>query len=216
MGAANNRNRGVGFAARGGYGVAMRNMIFALAASTMLMAAQARAWDAIEKVETYAVTGQTALDLYRSIGERGPKAGVTRAIAVTTFKLTWTRDYQVREGACVLASAKPKLLITTTLPKPSGKLPSALAARWRIFVDGITRHEAVHGDMIEELVRAIEAQTIGLTVADDPACKKIRAEMTRRLSALSLAQRAGSRDFDRVEMSEGGAVHRLITAFLED
>jgi len=196
----------------------MRNILVVLILVTggACYSGAAGAWEAIKRIETYPVSGQTALELYRSIGERGPKAGVTRAIAVTTFKLTWTRDYQVRDGACVLASAKPKLIITTTLPKPSGKLQGSLGARWKVFLDGIVRHESVHANMITDLVKAIEADTIGLSVADDPNCKKIRAEMAGRLSALSQAQRAKSRDFDRIEMSDGGTVYRLIIAFVND
>jgi predicted secreted Zn-dependent protease len=34
--------------------------------------------------------------------------------------------------------------------------------------------------------------------------------MTKRLGALSNAQRQQSRDFDRAELSDGGQVHQLI------
>ena len=71
-------------------------------------------------------------------------------------------------------------------------------------------HEKIHGDIIKDMVRQIEASTVGLTVADDPRCSKIRAEMKKRLSALSLAQRQRSKEFDRTEMSDGGNIHQLI------
>ncbi len=71
-------------------------------------------------------------------------------------------------------------------------------------------HERVHGDYIVEMVKQIEAATVGLTVPADPKCRKIREEMTKRLGALSQEQRQRSRDFDRVEMSPGGNVHTLI------
>ena len=38
--------------------------------------------------------------------------------------------------------------------------------------------------------------------------------MTKRLSALSQAQRKKSADFDRVEMSDGGNIHQLILALI--
>ena len=167
-------------------------------------------WEAVETVQTYSIAGSSGAELYASIGERGPKLGIARAVAVTNFKLTWTRDYQPQGDACVLVSARPKLTITYTLPKPSGKLSAGVRQNWETFIAGVSSHEKVHGDIIEEMVRAIEAATVGLTVAGDPGCKKIRAEMTKLLSALSLAQRQRSRDFDRIELSDGGAVHRLI------
>ena len=74
-------------------------------------------------MKTYAVSGTSGPELYASIGERGPAASIGRAIAHTNFKLTWTRDYQTRGSDCVLATARPKLTITYTLPKASQKLP---------------------------------------------------------------------------------------------
>lgn len=164
----------------------------------------------IERTETYAISGQSGPELYASIGERGPKAGISRAIAFTNFKLTWTRDYRPGGGGCTLVSARPKLVITYTIPKPVGKLPAGLRKRWETFIDGVRRHEKVHGDMIREMVSTIEATTVGLSVADDPKCQKIRKEIVKPLTAASMAQRQKSRDFDRAELGSGGNVHRLI------
>lgn len=188
---------------------------FATAILLSLAVLPARAeWRAVEKVETYAISGRSGSELYASIGERGPKLGITRAIAHTTFKLTWSRKYEPRGNACVLAQAKPKLIIIYTLPKPSGELPAAVRRSWETFIGGVAAHERVHGEFIEVMVREIEAQSVGLTVEGDPGCKKIRTELTGRLAALSQAQRQKSRDFDRVEMSSGGNIHGLILALL--
>lgn len=163
----------------------------------------------------YAISGKTGPDLYASIGERGPKAGIGRAIAFTNFKLTWQRDYQPQpDGACTLVSARPKLIISYNLPKPSEKLPEPVATNWKVFIDGVRKHEFVHGEMIVAMVKEIEAFTVGLSVPDDPNCKKIRTRITERLTEISQAQRQKSRDFDRVEMSDGGAVHQLILTFV--
>ena len=172
-------------------------------------------WKAVERIETYAIAGKTGLALYESIGERGPLIrGKVRTVAYTDFKLTWTRDYQARDGVCTLASATPKLIITYRLPKPSAKLPADTARRWATFISGLEEHEKVHGDFIKEMVAGIEAQTVGLSVENDPHCRTIRTEMTKRLSALSQAQRKKSADFDRVEMSDGGNIHQLILALI--
>ncbi|MDK1385379.1 DUF922 domain-containing Zn-dependent protease [Sinorhizobium sp. 8-89] len=167
-------------------------------------------WQAVEKVRTYTISGDTGAELYASIGERGPKVGLVRAIAHTDFKLTWTRKYEPQGNACVLSSARPKLTITYMLPEPASTLPSGERESWETFIAGVHKHERVHGDFIKDMVRQIESVSIGLTVPDDPACRKIRTELTKRLGELSLAQRQRSRDFDRVEMSDGGNVHQLI------
>ncbi|TPK89062.1 DUF922 domain-containing protein [Mesorhizobium sp. B2-4-12] len=177
-------------------------------------AAAAAGWKPVETVETYAISGQSGLELYRSIGENGPNVGIAHAIAHTNFKLTWTRDYQARGAVCVLVSAKPKLIITYTLPSPTAPLPSAVQKNWEVFLAGVSAHEKVHGASIVDMVRKIEAATVGLTVPNDPQCSKIRTEMTMRLSELSQAQRQSSRDFDRVELGQGGNLQKLILALV--
>lgn len=174
--------------------------------------AAARAdWQAAEIVRTYAIAGQSGAALYESIGARGPKvSGERRAIAHTSFTLTWTRKYQVRARSCILAAAVPKLTITYTLPKPAGALGVAARVSWERFIRGVTAHEKAHGEMIRDLTRAIEAATVGLTVPDDPDCRKIKTVMTERLSAIAAAHRRRNSDFDRAELSPGGKVHQLI------
>jgi predicted secreted Zn-dependent protease len=181
--------------------------------ATFLATATARAeGQIIEREEAYAVAGKTGIALYTSIGERGPViGGKARTIAHTNFRLTWSRDYRPREGgACTLASARPKLIITYTLPKPAEKLPAATQKRWDAFIDGIRLHEKAHGDFIKEMVARIEKSTIGVSVPDDPKCQKIRKEIQKPLSEASLEQRRRSRDFDRDEMGKGGNIQRLI------
>ena len=168
-------------------------------------------WKPVEKVEPYSISGTNGPELYASIGERGPKAGSGRAIAFTNFKLTWSRDYQPQpDGACTLVSARPKLIISYHLPKSSEKLPEPIATNWKVFIDGVRRHESVHGEMIVAMVSEIEAFSVGLSAPDDPNCKKVRARLQERLAQISQQQRQKSRDFDKVELSDGGAVHQLI------
>lgn len=175
------------------------------------LARPALAWEAVEQVSTYPVSGQSGAELYGSIGANGPVIGDgRRTIAHTTFKLTWRRDYQERGGGCVLASAKPKLIITYTLPKPRGPVPSPVATSWKRFADGLAAHERVHGQYIIEMVRAIEAVSTGLSADNDPGCKKVRAILQGHLKRLSDEQRGRGREFDRIEMGAGGAVQKLV------
>ncbi|WP_246682240.1 DUF922 domain-containing protein [Mesorhizobium sp. B3-2-1] len=172
-------------------------------------------WKPVEKVETYAISGQSGLELYRSIGQNGPNVGIARAIAFTNFKLTWgVRDYKPRGKGCVLTAAKPKLIITYTLPSPSAPLPPAVQKSWEVFIAGVSAHERVHGASMIQMVHDIEAATDGLTVADDPKCSKTRAEVVRRLDAISKARVQASRDFDRVELGQGGNLQKLILALV--
>lgn len=188
--------------------------ILFLAGTLLAGHAAAQDWQAVERVENYTVEGASGIDLYRSVGARGPKLGVARAIAHTSFKLTWTRKYERRGNACVIAVNRPKLIVTYTLPKAKG-LSGALKSRWETFAAGVTAHEKVHGDFIKDMVREIEAMSVGLTEENDPDCRKIRQTLQTRLGELSQAQRARSRDFDRVELSDGGNVHKLVLALVD-
>ena len=173
-------------------------------------------WKPVERVEHYRVSGRSGLELYRSIGENGPVIGVGRAIAYTDFKLLWSRDYRPQsDGSCKLVTARPSLTITYRLPKAPENLPEATRRAWKTFLDGIAAHEKVHGDIIVDMVRQIEAVSVGLSAPADPGCKKVRAALQSRLGPLSQAQRRKSRDFDRDEMRNGGNVHQLIRALVE-
>jgi predicted secreted Zn-dependent protease len=186
----------------------------ALTALLMPLAAPALAWTPSERIEHYRISGATPAALYASIGERGPHSGKGRAIALTTFRLTWKRDYRRRGEDCVLAEAIPNLAIIYHVPVPGQALSGATRAGWDRFAAGIERHERVHGDHIKAMVQKIEAATVGFTMAGDPDCKKIREAIKLPLKALSDEQREASRNFDRQEMSAGGAVHQLILDFL--
>lgn len=177
--------------------------------------APAEPWEPVEQIKRYAVVGATGIELYRSIGERGPAAGVGQAVAVTSFKLTWTRDYRPQpDGSCVLAVAKPKLIITYTLPAAPKNLSPAVAESWKRFITGVEKHERVHGEQIIDMVRGIEAFSRGLTAEADPKCQKVREKLQARLKTFSDERVRQSREFDKVELTEGGAVHQLILALV--
>lgn len=179
---------------------------------TALVAITPAAAKTIEQEKPYAITGTTGAELYASIGQNGPEVGRNggRVIAHTFFKLTWRRNYVPENGACTLKSATPTLIITYTLPKPANPLPPPVQKRWDIFIEGLRRHEKVHGDHIKAMLAQIEQTTIGVSVANDPGCQKIRQQIQKPLSDASIAQRQQSRDFDRVEMGAGGEIQRLI------
>lgn len=176
--------------------------------------AQSGTWRPSEQIKTYAISGSSGIELYRSIGERGPQAGV-QAVAHTTFKLTWRRDYRPQaDGTCVLATARPNLTIIYTWPKAPAKLPPDVAASWQRFISGVEKHERVHGEHILDMVKKIEGYSVGLRAENDPKCQKVRAVLQQRLGEISDERRNIERDFDKLELSNGGAVHQLILALV--
>lgn len=195
--------------------MAFRRLVSVVAVAIMLPTMAQAQWKAVEKIENYRVSGQSGIELYRSIGEHGPKVGVGRVIAYTDFKLLWSRDYRPqKDGSCTLVSARPNLTITYRLPKAAGDMPASTRRSWDSFLEGVIRHEKVHGEMIVDLVKAIEDVSIGLSAPNDPDCNKVRAALQSRLGPLSQEQRRRSREFDQVEMRDGGNVHKLVLALV--
>jgi predicted secreted Zn-dependent protease len=181
-------------------------------AALMLAALPARAldWTATEETVHYAIDGASGMALYQSIGANGPVVSLKRAIARTDNELLWGRDYVPQGTACRLAEIRPFLTITYTLPRPRGALDGAVAAKWSAFIAGITTHEEVHGALMRSMVDDIIAQTDGLVVADDPGCRKIRAEVERRVIAAHARYKAQNRAFEASEMAPGGNIRGLI------
>lgn len=191
----------------------IRYILFAILLA-LAIPAHAAGWKAKEQIKHYTVSGETGFQLYEAIGGSGPLIGKSgrqvRAVAHTTFDLKWRRDYQPEGSACVLRSSFPFLTVIYTLPKATGKLPPALRARWNAFSEGIAGHEKVHGKMIVEMVEQLVDDLTGLRMENDAGCKKIRTRVLEIVKAAYAGYAARSRDFDRVEMSQGGNVQKLI------
>lgn len=198
----------------------MARTVLALAltlAAAPLAAEEPNGWTPVVKIERYAISGQSELDLYKSIGEKGPMVyrGKVRAIAYTDFKLTWTRRYENdASGGCVIAENRPNVTIIYRFPKPAGRLSPAVKANWDRFEAGIETHERQHGQFIVSMVSRMVAETVGLSAANDPSCKKVRAELTRRLGAAFKEKSGKDAAFDNVEMGDGGTVRRLVMGFV--
>ncbi len=192
----------------------VKSALLLAAVLTTTVMAQTTGWSPTEQTKTYAISGNSGIELYRSIGESGPQAGV-QAVAHTTFKLTWRRDYRPQQdGSCILATARPNLTIIYTIPRAPAKLSPDVAASWQRFISGVEKHERIHGEHILDLVKKIEAYSVGLRAENDPKCQKVREVLQKRLGELSDEHRQRGRDFDREELSNGGAVHQLILALV--
>ena len=194
-----------------------RLLAMAMCAASLPMAAHAE-WQAVETTKTYAIAGTSGRELYDSIGERGPLLGPkVRAIAHTDFKLTWTRKYEPQpDGACTITVNIPRLIITYTLPKPSTQLPASTRKSWQKFIAGVEAHERVHGGFIKDMVKEIEAISVGFSVPDDSKCSKIRVELTKRLGEISKKEQQKNSDFDKVEFSDGGNLQQLVLKLVRE
>jgi len=160
--------------------------------------------------KTYAVKGDTAYDIYVSIGENGPSG----AIAHTDYSLTWKRLFDEEGGDCRLVSARPLFTTTYILPKAPGKLKPPLDRLWRDFIAGVRKHEHQHGQMLQEMVKTTQQRIANARVENDKTCAKVKRVVSDIIEQERQTYKARSRDFDRAELAEGGNLHRLILAFV--
>ena len=66
------------------------------------------------------------------------------------------------------------------------------------------------------MLAELRASIADITIADDATCQKAKREMTRRVKDATRAQKERSRAFDRVELSDGGTVHQLVMALVNE
>lgn len=156
--------------------------------------------------QPYSISGISGIELYRSIGEKGPPG----AIAETRYKLTWKRLFDEEGGSCSLVRFRPEITISIVLPKPDGKLTPEMQVRWERFIKGIRLHEMEHVRMIRSMVSETTGAVQGARVQNDKTCAKVKKEVSRRIDSALATYKAQSREFDRSELTEGGNVHRLI------
>jgi len=160
--------------------------------------------------KSYAVKGDTAYDLYLSIGENGPRG----AIAHTDYSLTWKRLFDEEGGDCRLVSARPIFTTTYILPKATGKLKPPLDRLWRDFIAGVRKHEHQHGQMLQDMVKTTQQRIANARVENDKTCAKVKRVVSDIIDQERQTYRLRSHDFDRAELAEGGNLHRLILTFV--
>jgi predicted secreted Zn-dependent protease len=185
----------------------------AMALLVMALPAAAAA-KVVVKTKTYAVTGETGMDLVRAMGRTGPMQGfMTRSIAQTTYTVDWSFVTRTNGRACRIVRADPTLHLTYTYPR-TGELLPPLAKRWRTFMAGTRRHERTHGAIAINMVSDAARKVAGMTLADDPFCRRVRADARRRIAGIKAGYEARQAAFDRKEHGPGGRVEKLVNALI--
>lgn len=167
-----------------------------------------------ETTRGYEIAGKTGEALLAAMDRRGPKHGfLARAIAQTRYSVSWTIEWGETRTACRVTGIDGKLDIIYTYPA-ARDLPPALQRRWARFVAGVKKHEKMHGDMARQMARTVEKSVGRVSVANDPGCRKARAEAKDRMTAIYANYEARQIRFDAREHREGGPVEALIDRLL--
>lgn len=131
----------------------------------------------------YSVSGQNALEIYRSLVTRGPHVGDTLAYATTTARTEQKALFRTGR-TCSFAAYRLSVSFSTKLPRLASE--AALAGgdreRWRSFATFVQRHEATHRTIWLGCSADLQTQIINLSAPD---C----AGLARK--ALAIAEQVG-------------------------
>ncbi len=167
------------------------------------------------KKSNYDITGKTGVALLQAMDRKGPRHGLlTRAIAQTSYTVGWEVEWDARGDVCRVKDATANLAITYTFPRVVNDVSPDLKRRWARFMQGVQKHEERHGVLARQMVNAAERAVKGLSMKNDPGCRKSRAEVKRRVDAIYADYEARQIRYDAKEHAAGGNVDRLVTALV--
>lgn len=188
--------------------------LFLAAAMLGPAAAQADIRQAVE-TRTYAVSGRSGAELLDAMDRSGPRHGfLTRAIAQTKYKVSWSFDVVAENGRCHVRDADAVLSVTYVYPALTGKPSPALERRWRKFMAGVRKHEETHARLAREMVVAAQKEVKGLSVPEDWRCMTARREIKARVERIDATYEARQLAYDAREHADGGKVDRLVRALV--
>ncbi|BCH25949.1 DUF922 domain-containing protein [Mesorhizobium sp. L-8-3] len=165
------------------------------------------------KTTNYDITGKTGDALLQSMDRRGPRRGLlTRAIAQTGYTVSWEVEWDMRGDVCRVKNATAQLAITYTFPRVVNDLSPDLKRRWARFMQGVRKHEERHGTIARQMVNAAEQAVSGLSMRNDPRCRKSQAEVKRRVEAIYAEYEARQIRYDMIEHRSGSTVDKLVIA----
>ena len=163
------------------------------------------------KTTTYTVSGKNGTTLLEAMDRRGPKHGfLTRAIAQTSYTVSWDVDWKENDGRCRIANAAATLSINYTYPAVKGTMSPALKRRWQRFMAGVRKHEQTHGRLRGRWSTPPKNRCSDFPSTNDRRCRKTQAELKKRIALTYAKYEARQVEFDRVEHAEGGHVEALV------
>lgn len=183
-----------------------------VAASLALTAMASASVTVKTRTVSYSISGKTGDQLLDAMDRHGPKHGfLTRAIAQTSYTISWSIDWQEQAARCRVADAQAELAITYSYPRVASAISTALKRRWTRFMAGVRKHEETHGRIARQMVNAAEKSIRGVTFKNDPGCHRTQAEVTKRIGKIFVEYEGRQAAFDRNEHAEGGNVEHLVT-----
>ena len=131
-------------------------------------------------VRRYAVGGETAEAVHRSMGDGGPTLDGTTYFGMTASEIGVRFRTAEADDGCRLDAVEVDLDLTMTLPEwePAGPTDYALRRDWARFESALRRHEDGHRDRAVAGAQAVADALAGVRAA---TCAEADAEGQRRV-----------------------------------
>ena len=151
------------------------------------------------KYTYYAISGNTAGEIYNAMLRRGPHVNGAKAYAATSAT-SWQNGKLIQAKSCVIENYRLKIDFVIRLPQIKNEmaLTGTDRSRWRQFAQFLKRHEETHRSIwlgcaqeLENQVRAIHAADC--STVETRATKlwdKMRKACTRKHDAFDAAEQA--------------------------
>ena len=145
--------------------------------------------------QTYAVTGQSAEAILRSLVQNGPREGEDIFFGLTQTDLDVRYEPRAISGGCIIEDTRVSLDVVVTLPEwmPVADVDPALQAGWGRFRRALAAHEHQH-----RVIAVGWAETAYKAVAGlyRSSCDAAVSEARARLERLGVEVNAAHRQFD--------------------
>ncbi len=114
------------------------------------------------RYKTYAVRGQTAKEIWRDIGRKGPhrRHRGLYAQALSEIRYGWSVTNRRRPGSCRVEKAKIDVRIVITLPRWTGEKRGEprLKKAWKRYLAKVRRHEDRHRTIALETAATVDRE----------------------------------------------------------
>jgi len=116
------------------------------------------------KYQYYSVSGNTALEVYRSMLARGPRVNGAKAYASTSAQSSQA-GYLVQGQSCRVKNYSFRIDFMVKLPKMMNerRLPPLVRAKWTEFSDFVKKHEDTHRAIWMGCAKEFESRVAAIT-----------------------------------------------------
>ncbi len=173
--------------------------------------AQSKKVSISESTSFYAITGRTASDLARSMGQKGPYSSKNqkRAWATATRSLSYQLLRRKTSKGCRVKGAKVRLKVSYQLPKPRNlsSVQRLHRVKWNKMFRLLNKHERVHGKFYKQFANKVYRGLVRLGSAKN--CRSLDRKAKALVKKLSAADSIRNQRFDTRDVKNYRRMERI-------